>query len=116
MFQVAGIGPLFGQVGFFNKFAGKAFEDKRPCDHYAGEARRLLGVLEGRLQGRPWLMGDEYTVADVATFPWVRNLVGFYEAGPLVGIDDFPQVNRALTAFLARPAVARGITIPAKES
>jgi GST-like protein len=114
MFQVAGIGPLFGQVGFFNKFAGKEFEDKRPRDHYAAEARRLLGVLDDRLQGQVWIMGDEYTIADIATFPWVRNLVGFYEAGPLVGIDQFPQVKRALQAFLARPAVARAITIPAR--
>ena len=53
-------------------------------------------------------MGDAYTIADIATFPWVRNLVGFYEAGELVGIADFPAVTRALAAFLARPAVARG--------
>jgi GSH-dependent disulfide-bond oxidoreductase len=114
MFQMAGIGPMFGQVGFFNKFAGKDFEDKRPRDRYVGEARRLLGVLEQRLQGRLWTMGDEYTIADIATFPWVRNLVGFYEAGPLVGIENFPQVTRALEAFMARPAVGRGIDIPAR--
>jgi GSH-dependent disulfide-bond oxidoreductase len=114
MFQMAGIGPMFGQVGFFNKFAGKDFEDKRPRDRYVGEARRLLGVLEQRLQGRSWLMGDEYTIADIATFPWVRNLVGFYEAGPLVGIENFPQVTRVLEAFMARPAVGRGIDIPAR--
>jgi GSH-dependent disulfide-bond oxidoreductase len=114
MFQMAGIGPMFGQVGFFNKFAGKDFEDKRPRDRYVGEARRLLGVLEQRLQGRSWIMGDEYTIADIATFPWVRNLVGFYEAGPLVGIENFPQVTRALEAFMARPAVGRGIDIPAR--
>jgi GSH-dependent disulfide-bond oxidoreductase len=114
MFQMAGIGPMFGQVGFFNKFAGKDFEDKRPRDRYVGEARRLLGVLEQRLQGRSWIMGDEYTIADIATFPWVRNLVGFYEAGPLVGIENFPQVTRALEDFMARPAVGRGIDIPAR--
>jgi GSH-dependent disulfide-bond oxidoreductase len=114
MFQMAGIGPMFGQIGFFNKFAGKDFEDKRPRDRYVGEARRLLGVLEQRLQGRSWIMGDEYTIADIATFPWVRNLVGFYEAGPLVGIENFPQVTRALEAFMARPAVGRGIDIPAR--
>jgi GSH-dependent disulfide-bond oxidoreductase len=115
MFQVAGIGPLFGQVGFFNKFAGSEFEDKRPRDHYAAEARRLLGVLDDRLQEHAWIMGDEYTIADIATFPWVRNLIGFYEAGPLVGIEQFSQVNRALEAFLARPAVTRAIKIPARE-
>ena len=93
MFQMGGIGPMFGQVGFFHKFAGKDFEDKRPRDRYVGEAKRLLGVLEQRLAGRAWIMGDDYTIADIATFPWVRNLVGFYGAGELVGIDDFPHVH-----------------------
>jgi len=113
MFQMGGIGPMFGQVGFFNKFAGKDFEDKRPRDRYVAEARRLLAVLEGRLADRPWIMGETYTIADIATFPWVRNLIGFYEAGELVGIADFPNVTRALETFLARPAVAKGLTIPA---
>ncbi|CAB3747229.1 glutathione S-transferase C-terminal domain-containing protein [Paraburkholderia humisilvae] len=112
MFQMAGIGPMFGQVGFFNKFAGKDFEDKRPRDRYVGEARRLLTVLNDRLAGREWIMGDVYTIADIAVFPWVRNLTGFYEAGELVGIADFKHVTRTLDAFVARPAVARGLTIP----
>ncbi|AOY91174.1 glutathione S-transferase [Cupriavidus sp. USMAA2-4] len=112
MFQMAGIGPMFGQVGFFHKFAGRDFEDKRPRDRYVAEARRLLGVLEERLAGRDWIMGDDYTIADIATFPWVRNLVGFYEAGELVGFADFPNVARVLAAFVARPAVARGLEIP----
>jgi len=115
MFQMGGIGPMFGQVGFFNKFAGKDYEDKRPRDRYVAESRRLLGVLEQRLAGRAWIMGDEYTIADIATFPWVRNLVGFYEAGDLVGIADFPNVVRVLDAFLARPAVARGLNIPKRD-
>jgi GST-like protein len=114
MFQMGGIGPMFGQVGFFHRFAGKAYEDKRPRDRYAAESRRLLGVLERRLDGRAWLMGDTYTIADIATFPWVRNLVGFYEAGELVGIADFPNVTRVLQAFVARPAVVRGLDIPRK--
>jgi GST-like protein len=105
---------MFGQVGFFHRFAGKAYEDKRPRDRYAAESRRLLGVLERRLDGRAWLMGDTYTIADIATFPWVRNLVGFYEAGELVGIADFPNVTRVLQAFVARPAVVRGLDIPRK--
>jgi GST-like protein len=113
MFQMGSIGPMFGQVGFFNKFAGKDYEDKRPRDRYVAEAKRLLGVLEGRLATRAWILGDDYSIADIATFPWVRNLVGFYGAGELVGIDSFPNVQRALAAFLARPAVARGLTIPA---
>ena len=112
MFQMGGVGPFFGQVGFFHKFAGKDYDDKRPRDRYVDEARRLLGVLEQRLAGRAWIMGDIFTIADIATFPWVRNLIGFYEAGELVGIDGFPQVKRALSAFLARPAVARGLGIP----
>ncbi len=112
MFQMGGIGPMFGQVGFFHKFAGKDYEDKRPRDRYIAEATRLLAVLDKRLAGRAWIMGDDYTIADIATFPWVRNLVGFYEAGDLVGIGDFPHVTRALEAFVARPAVAKGLEIP----
>jgi GSH-dependent disulfide-bond oxidoreductase len=114
MFQMGGIGPMFGQVGFFHKFAGKAFEDKRPRDRYVAESKRLLAVLNQRLEGRDWIMGDEYTIADIATFPWVRNLAGFYEAGELVGMDDYPQVQRVLAAFVARPAVVRGLEIPRK--
>jgi len=112
MFQMAGIGPMFGQVGFFHKFAGKDFEDKRPRDRYLAESRRLLGVLEQRLQGRDWVMGEAYSIADIAIFPWVSNLIEFYGAGELVGIADFPQVLRALRAFLERPAVQRGLAIP----
>ncbi|NML32973.1 glutathione binding-like protein [Paraburkholderia antibiotica] len=112
MFQMGGIGPMFGQVGFFHKFAGKDYEDKRPRDRYIAESKRLLGVLEQRLAGRAWVMGDQYTIADIAIFPWVRNLVGFYEAGELVGIQDFPNVQRVLAAFVERPAVARGVNIP----
>ena len=112
MFQVGGVGPMFGQVGFFHKFAGKDYEDKRPRDRYVGESKRLLNVLEERLAGRPWIMGDEYTIADMAVFPWVRNLVGFYEARELVEIERFPNVTRVLDAFLARPAVTRALDIP----
>ncbi|MET0382128.1 MAG: glutathione S-transferase N-terminal domain-containing protein [Burkholderiaceae bacterium] len=112
MFQMGGIGPMFGQLGFFNKFAGKDYEDKRPRDRYVAESRRLLGVLERRLDGREWIMGDGYSIADIASFPWINNLIGFYEAGELVGIADFPGVTRSLKAFLARPAVVRGLAIP----
>ena len=114
MFQMGGIGPMFGQVGFFNKFAGKAYEDKRPRDRYVTEAKRLLGVLNGRLASRAWIMDDDYSIADIATFPWISNLIGFYEAGELVGINNFPHVKRVLAAFLARPAVVRGMEIPAR--
>jgi GST-like protein len=112
MFQMGGIGPMFGQVGFFNRFAGKDYEDKRPRDRYVAESRRLLNVLNERLAERPWIMGQDYTIADIATFPWVRNLLGFYEAGDLVGIADFPHVTRALEAFVARPAVIKGLDTP----
>jgi GST-like protein len=112
MFQMGGIGPMFGQLGFFHKFAGKEYEDKRPRDRYVAESKRLLGVLEQRLEGREWILGDQYSIADIATFPWVRNLVGFYEAGELVAIQDFPNVQRALAAFVARPAVVRGLDSP----
>jgi GSH-dependent disulfide-bond oxidoreductase len=111
---MGGIGPMFGQLGFFNKFAGKDYEDKRPRDRYVAESRRLLKVLDTHLAGREWIMGAEYTIADIASFPWINNLVGFYEAGALVGFDDFANVKRVLAAFLARPAVQRGLKIPAR--
>ena len=114
MWQMGGVGPMFGQLGFFHKFAGKDYEDKRPRDRYVAESRRLLGVLEQRLAGRDWIMGADYTIADIAVFPWVRNLVGFYGAGELVGFDAFPNVQRVLAAFVARPAVQRGLEIPAR--
>jgi len=114
MFQVGGVGPMFGQVGFFHKFAGKDFDDKRPRDRYVAEAKRILAVLDGRLAGRAWMLGDEYSIADIAILPWVRNLVGFYGAADLVGFDAFANVRRALDAFVARPAVQRGLAIPAR--
>jgi GST-like protein len=112
MFQMGGIGPMFGQVGFFNKFAGKDFEDKRPRDRYVAEAHRLLSVLDQQLAKHAWIAGEDYTIADIATFPWIRGLVGFYGAGDLVQFAQFTHVQRALDAFLARPAVQRGLTIP----
>ena len=114
MFQMGGIGPMFGQVGFFVKFAGKEFEDKRPRDRYLAESRRLLGVLDRHLEGKTWMLGDEYSIADIAMFPWVRNLVEFYGAGELVGIADFHHLNRVVAAFVARPAVQAGLAIPAR--
>jgi len=112
MFQMGGVGPMFGQLGFFHKFAGKDYEDKRPRDRYVNETKRLLGVLNQRLRGRAWVMGEQYTVADIAIFPWVRNLVGFYGAAEITGFQDFPEVARVLDAFVARPAVQRGVAIP----
>jgi len=112
-FQMASIGPMFGQVGFFHKFAGREYEDKRPLQRYVAEASRLLGVLEARLKDRDWLM-DDYSIADIATVGWVRNLITFYEARDLVGYDRFPHVDAWLTRALARPAVQRGLQIPAR--
>ena len=114
MWQMGGLGPMFGQLGFFHKFAGKDYEDKRPRDRYVAESRRLLGVLDQRLKGRPWVVGDTYTVADIAIWPWVRNLVGFYGAGELVEFGQFKEIERVLAAFVQRPAVAKGLDIPAR--
>jgi GST-like protein len=111
-FQMAAIGPMFGQLGFFHKFAGREYEDKRPRDRYAAESKRLLGVLETRLAGRDWIMGDEYTIADISMLGWVRNLNGFYAAGELVDYGSLKEVPRWLEAGLARPAVQRGLEIP----
>jgi GSH-dependent disulfide-bond oxidoreductase len=111
-FQMAAIGPMFGQVGFFYKFAGKEITDKRPLTRYVDESKRLLGVLETRLTGREWLMDGDYTIADISHVGWVRNLIGFYDAGELVGIKDFPNVLAWLDRVLARPAVQRGLEIP----
>ena len=112
MFQMGGIGPMFGQLGFFHKFAGKDYEDKRPRDRYVAESKRLLAVLNKQLEKRASLMGSDYTIADIASFGWVRNLIGFYDAGELVGMKDFPHVLRVLEVFIARPAVIRGLSIP----
>jgi GST-like protein len=113
MWQMGGLGPMFGQLGFFVKFAGKDIEDPRPRERYVLEARRLLGVLNTQLAGQDWILGGEFTVADIAVFPWVSCLLNFYGAGGLVGIQEFPEVQRALAAFMARPAVQRGMPVPA---
>lgn len=112
MFQMGGIGPMFGQVGFFHKFAGKDYDDKRPRDRYVSEAKRLLAVLDQRLMTHAWMMGDTYGIADIAIFPWINVLNTYYGAADLVGTGEYVHVSRALTAFLARPAVRRGLEIP----
>ncbi|RQR24055.1 glutathione S-transferase [Burkholderia sp. Bp9143] len=113
MWQMGGVGPMFGQVGFFNKFAGKTYEDKRPLNRYATESARLLGVLDERLVGRDWVMGADYSIADMSMLGWVRNLIGFYEARELVGFDRFVHVKAWLERGLARPAVQRGLQVAA---
>lgn len=112
MWQMGGLGPMFGQLGFFHKFAGAQWEDKRPRDRYAAEARRILGVLDKHLEGKNWMMGQNYSMVDIAIFPWVRTLRDFYQAGDLVGLDNFKNVLRALDTFLQRPAVQRGLIVP----
>ncbi|MFT0859924.1 glutathione S-transferase N-terminal domain-containing protein [Ancylobacter sp. G4_0304] len=111
-FQMAAVGPMFGQLGFFHKFAGREYEDKRPLERYRAESQRLLGVLEARLAGRDWIMGDDYTIADLALIGWVRNLIGFYEAAELVDYKSLTHVPAWLARGLARPAVQRGLEIP----
>jgi GSH-dependent disulfide-bond oxidoreductase len=115
MLQMSGIGPMFGQLGFFHKFAGKDYQDKRPRDRYVTETKRLLQVVDDRLKGRTWIMGDEYTIADIATFPLVINLIDFYGAGDLVQVQHYTHVARALETFRARPAVVRGLLVPSCE-
>jgi len=112
MFQMGGVGPMFGQVGFFHRFAGKEYDDKRPLARYVNESKRLLGVLEQRLTGRAWIMGDDYTIADMAILPWVRILSGYYEAGELLGVANYPNVARVLASFVERPAVIKGLATP----
>ncbi len=113
-FQMASIGPMFGQVGYFHKFAGREISDKRPLKRYLHESKRLLAVLEARLAHRQWIMDEFFSVADIATVGWVRNLVRYYEAGPLVEFQRFEAVAAWLARCLARPAVQRGLTIPAR--
>jgi GST-like protein len=115
MWQMGHVGPMFGQVGFFNKFAGRTWEDKRPLQRYADESKRLLEMLDARLDGREWVMGDEYTIADIALLGWVRNLINYYEAAHLVDYHKLNNVDAWLQRGLARPAVQRGLQIPSRK-
>ena len=114
MFQMGGVGPMFGQIGFFHRYKGREIEDKRPLERYVNEAKRLLGVIDRQLDGRPWITGD-YSIADIAIAPWVRNLRTGYEAAELVGLDDFANIGPWVDRFVARPAVERGLNIPPRE-
>lgn len=111
-FQVAAVGPMFGQLGYFHKFAGREIADRRPLERYSDESKRLLGVLETRLAGRTWMMGEAFTIADIALLGMVRNLVGYYDAGDLVGYNTLRAVPAWLERGLARPAVQRGLLVP----
>ncbi|MEC9344511.1 MAG: glutathione S-transferase N-terminal domain-containing protein [Pseudomonadota bacterium] len=115
MFQMGGIGPMFGQFGYFHKFAGKEIEDRRPFERYRDESLRLLGVLDGRLADREFIMGEHYTIADIASWPWVRTMAGFYEGGEHVGLDSLAHVTRWLEACANRPASLKAVNIPARD-
>lgn len=114
MFQMGGVGPMFGQLGFFYKFAGKEIEDKRPVDRYLKEAARLLDVLDKQLDGRDWI-NDDYSIADIAIAPWIRTLRDLYGAGDETGLPDKKNVTAYLDRFLERPAVQRGLVQPPRE-
>ena len=111
-FQMAAMGPMFGQVGYFHKFVGREIEDKRPLHRYRDEAKRILAVIDARLAERSWIMGDEYTIADISMLGWVRNLIGFYDAGQLVDFKAFKHTSAWLERGLARAAVQRGLNVP----
>lgn len=116
MFQMGGVGPMFGQYGFFAKFAGKEIEDPRPRERYINEGRRLMGVLEQRFaDGRQWIMGDDYTIADIAIFPWIRAARDFYEAGDDFEMDSRPYTMAWLDRCLERPATQKGLVQPPRE-
>ncbi|MFK7879836.1 glutathione S-transferase family protein [Roseobacter sp.] len=110
MFQMGGLGPMFGQLGFFYKFAGSKWEDKRPQQRYLGEAKRLLNVLDGAVEGKTWIAGD-YSIADIAIAPWLRALE-IYGAKEAVGFSEYKNVAAYLDRFLERPAIVKGLQIP----
>ncbi|WP_404713784.1 glutathione S-transferase family protein [Sphingomonas sp. MMS24-J13] len=115
MFQMGGVGPMIGQLGFFHVFAGKTWEDKRPRDRYLAEARRLLGVMDKRLEGRMWFVGEAFSIVDISLLGWIRNLIGLYAAGDLVEFATHHNVADWLERGLARPAVQRGLNIPPRQ-
>ncbi|MGJ8545901.1 MAG: glutathione S-transferase family protein [Sulfitobacter sp.] len=114
MFQMGGLGPMLGQLGFFTKFAGSEWEDKRPQERYAAEAKRLLNVLNLELAGKEWIAGSHYSVADIAIAPWLRALE-YYGTRELVGWDGYANLVDYLKRFEARPAVQRGLNIPPRD-
>ncbi|CUJ06877.1 glutathione S-transferase family protein [Cognatishimia activa] len=114
MFQMGGLGPMFGQMGFFVKFAGSEIEDPRPRERYISEAKRLLAVVEKQLDGQDWIAGDFFSIADIAIVPWLKALT-FYEAVELVGLPDLPNIQAYIERFNTRPSVVKGSNIPPRE-
>ncbi len=115
MFQMGGAGPIFGQFGFFHKFAGSEIEDKRPYERYQNETKRLLAVMNGQLEKSEYISGDEYTIADIALWPWVRTLGGFYEASEELELEKFEAVNIWYNKCMERPASEKATNIPARD-
>lgn len=113
MFQMGGLGPMFGQLGFFYKFAGSQWEDKRPQQRYIDEAKRLLAVLEKELDGKEWIAGD-FSIADIAIAPWLGALE-FYGVKEVLGWEQHPNAVAYLDRFKARPAVQIGMVTPPRE-
>lgn len=113
MWQMGGVGPMFGQFGHFYKFAAdKVANNPYPAERYANETRRLLGIIEERLEGRTFLVNEELTIADIATFPWVRALSTGYDAAGALGLADFPKTNEWVARLAARPASVKGLNVP----
>ena len=115
MFQMGGAGPIFGQFGFFHKFAGSEIEDKRPYERYQNETKRLLAVINGQLEKTEYISGDEYTIADIALWPWVRTLGGFYDASEELELEKLEAVNIWYNKCMERPASEKATNIPARD-
>jgi GST-like protein len=111
-FQVGHVGPMFGQFGYFFAHGGKEIEDKRPLNRYRHESKRILNVIDARLEGRSWIMGDDYTIADIAIFPWVRGLTVFYKAGDELGFGALRNLQDWVARAEGRPASQKGLNIP----
>ena len=112
MWQMGGPGPMFGQLGYFFKMGGKEIEDKRPLERFTKESKRLLNVLDGHLEGRDYMVADAYSIADMALWPWVDVLGGFYGAEDHLGLDSYKHIRRWLDVCKERPASKKAVNIP----
>lgn len=108
MFQMAGVGPMMGQAMYFQRIAApNGHEEPFSIKRYVDESRRLLEVLNTRLEGREWLAADEYTIADMATYPWARAYVW-----AKVDVSELRHLRAWFDRMDARPAVQKALTIP----
>lgn len=110
-FQVGGVGPMFGQFGHFYKYAGDKCDHPYPLERYRSETKRLLGVLEAHLKDRSFLVGEQYTIADMATVPWVNGLSMFYKADDILNLPFYKNVNAWVKAVLDRPKTQAGMKV-----